>query len=1107
MSLEVTVRNVYTGWILLVFFSLMACHKKSQQDDLPPGAYRLVSKDHSGIDFVNKLRETEHNNILKYPYFYNGGGVAIGDLNNDGLPDIYFTGNMSGDRLYLNKGDLRFEDITRKSNIIKSNLWTTGVSLVDINHDGWLDIYVCRSGTGAYRNNLLYVNQQNGRFKEQAKAYGLDDNGYSVQSYFFDYDLDGDLDMYLVNHSTRFFASQEELFGLKGKPEEDEADKLYQNNGNGTFEEVGTRAGIHHFGFGLSAAIADFDGDGYPDIYVANDFFEPDYLYHNNRDGTFTDVLQEVMGHTSFSSMGADAADFNNDGFTDIMVCDMQASSNFRKKANMASMDIQRFDRMIKEGYHYQYMRNTLQLNSGMGRFSEVAELCNVAETDWSWGPLFVDMDNDGWKDLFVSNGIRRDIQYKDIYLDIQKKNLKASTLMSLDVIEHFPVYRNKNYSFQNNGDMGFLDQSNTWGVDYEGFTTGAAYGDLDGDGDLDLVLNNVDDEALIYENIFYRPGQKKSNYLQVVLKGSGKNPMATGARVRLKSGDLIQYQYLQPTRGFQSFSEPIIHFGLDSLSKVDEIQVWWADGTITTQSNIESNNRIEIHQNNTTRAENKKSTAKPLFTNQTDKIAIDYVHTEKVYDDFKRELLIPHKYSQMGPALAVGDVNRDGLDDFYIGGARDNTGGLYLQSETGDFVLIAAATWMKDKKYEDTGALFFDADKDGDLDLYVASGSNEWPKASPMYHDRFYRNDGLGGFTRVAGVIPDLPVSTQAVSAGDIDNDGDLDLFVGGRINPGAYPLAPFSKILLNDNGRFLDKTLDVAPDIDKVGMVTDALWVDFDADRDLDLMIVGEWMPVTFFENDAGKLVRYRHEALDNTHGWWYSLASGDLDLDGDLDFVIGNLGENYKYKATPNEPFEVYADDFDENGTFDIVLGFHEDDKIFPLRGKQCSSQQMPFIKEKFPSYSAFAASDIAQVYGEEKINRAHHLKAHTFSSIYIENLGQGEFRIDKLPVAAQLSSTNGIIIEDFDRDGLPDLLMAGNMYHSEAETARNDAGVGVFLKGDGKRDFAAIPAHTSGFLAPWDVKNVSTLKGTDGDMLVLVACNDDRLQFFAVYKNDK
>ena len=583
---------------LYIFFtSLFLCCTQAPKIEvaLDP-LFRSVAAESSGIDFINELKENERQNFLSYPYFYNGGGVAIGDIDKDGLPDVYFTGNLVGDRLYLNRGELSFEDITLKAGIIKSNLWTTGVTMADVNNDGWLDIYVCRSGHGSFRNNLLYINQQNGKFKEQAKLYGLNDAGFSVQAHFFDYDLDGDLDMYLVNHSPRFFSNQEVLFSLKNNPNPSEADKLYRNMGSGAtgqvkFEEISKEVGIQHFGFGLSASIGDYNQDGYPDIYVANDFFEPDCLYQNKGDGTFSNILKEAMGHTSFSSMGSDAADFNNDGRLDLMVCDMQAADNFRKKANMASMDTERFARMVAEGYYYQYMQNTLQMNSGTGRFSEIAELAGVSETDWSWGPLFFDMDNDGWKDLFVGNGIRRDIQYKDILYDLGKKVIDPETTKAMDLIDKFPVAKLKNFTFRNEGSLRFSNQSDLWGIDLEGFSTGSAYADLDRDGDLDLVLNNVDDLASIYENVSRQ--RDETSFIQIRLEGSQDNVYGIGADVKITTGNSHQYQYVQSSRGFQSAVEPLIHVGLGELDTIQEIEVRWPNGTLSILQDIAVNQLI----------------------------------------------------------------------------------------------------------------------------------------------------------------------------------------------------------------------------------------------------------------------------------------------------------------------------------------------------------------------------------------------------------------------------------------------------------------------------------------------------------------------------------
>ena len=1085
---------------ILILFLFFSC-KDRQQVDVPETVFTLVSNEHTGVKFSNDLRETEEQNILRNPYYYNGGGVAIGDINNDGLPDIYFTGNMTGDELYLNKGNLQFQNITRTAGIISANLWTTGVTFTDINNDGWLDIYVCRSGLRNFRNNLLYINKGNGKFIESAKQYGLNDDGYSVQASFFDFDTDGDLDLYLVNHSVKFFASQEQLFALKHNPDPSEADKLYRNNNNGTFTDISKEAGIDHFAFGLSASIGDLNQDGLPDIYVTSDFFEPDYLYINQGDGTFTNKLHESFGHISFSSMGSDINDINNDGFPDIMVCDMQPADNYRKKANMASMDPARFERIVNEGYHYQYMQNTLQLNSGDGRFSEIAELSGVSETDWSWGPLLFDVDNDGFKDLFISNGIRRDIQYKDNLINMPQKST-ATQPKALDIIESFPVEKIKNYSFKNNDGITFKNQSDSWGIDHEGFTTGAAYADLDLDGDLDLVLNNIDDEASIYENTWSDNFRDKSNYLQLTLIGTDDNKLGVGTIVKVMTDSIVQYQRLQPTRGFQSSVEPIIHFGLSTSQVIEKVEIRWPNGTYTYLHNIPSNQRIEIKQENTTSKESETHLPTPLFTKITGAIGLNHYHQEEPFDDFEKEVLLPHKYSQLGPGLMVGDVNGDALDDFYIGGAKGFSGQLYIQDNTGAFTPNSKLTWESDKHFEDIGGHFFDSDADGDQDLYIASGSNEWQHGSIMYQDRLYINDGNGNFKRTLNALPVLNTSSSVVRSADYDNDGDLDLFVGGRQLSGQYPLPASSTILNNNDGIFSDFTPEIAMDLQDIGMVTDAQWTDFDDDGDLDLLLVGEWMPITFFENRDGIFYPYQASSTERTNGWWYSLAQADIDKDGDIDYVAGNLGKNYKYQASANEPFEVYADDFDNNGTLDIVFGYHQQGKVFPLRGKQCSSEQMPFIKDKFPSYSSFASSDLMQVYGQENIDNAYHSEAFTFASVFIENLGHGQFRLKELPLAAQFSSVNGIIIEDFDTDGFLDILLAGNMFHAEVETARNDAGTGLFLKGNGKNNFEPTPAYSSGFFAPWDVKNIQVLKRYNGSRLILVANNDDQLQFFGL-----
>ena len=974
--------------------------------------------------------------------------------------------------------------------------------MADVNNDGWLDIYVCRSGHGSFRNNLLYINQQNGKFKEQAKLYGLNDAGFSVQAHFFDYDLDGDLDMYLVNHSPRFFSNQEVLFSLKDNPNPSEADKLYRNMGSGAtgqvkFEEISKEVGIQHFGFGLSASIGDYNQDGYPDIYVANDFFEPDCLYQNKGDGTFSNILKEAMGHTSFSSMGSDAADFNNDGRLDLMVCDMQAADNFRKKANMASMDTKRFARMVAEGYYYQYMQNTLQMNSGTGRFSEIAELAGLSETDWSWGPLFFDMDNDGWKDLFVGNGIRRDIQYKDILYDLGKKVIDPETTKAMDLIDKFPVAKLKNFTFRNEGNLRFSDQSDLWGIDLEGFSTGSAYADLDRDGDLDLVLNNVDDLASIYENVSRQ--RDETSFIQIRLEGSQDNVYGIGADVKITTGNSHQYQYVQSSRGFQSAVEPLIHIGLGEIDTLDEIEVRWPNGTLSILQDIAVNQLITIKQENTISAKPAPELPK-LFSEVRVDLGLDIQHEEIPYDDFYKEILLPHKYSQLGPCIATGDVNGDGLEDLFVGGSKNRVGQLWLQDPQGKFASTFLPVWEEDKLFEDTGATFFDADGDGDLDLYVCSGSNQWDVGSSYYQDRLYVNQGKGQFKRNSDAIPEMRVSTACVKPADFDQDGDIDLFVGGRIVPGQYPIAAPSFLWKNEDGKFTDATAEVFGSTLKAGLVTDAQWTDVDNDQDLDLMVVGEWMPITLYKNEGNRLIQDSLLTLPNSSGWWYSLAQADMDQDGDMDYVVGNLGLNYKYQASEAEPFPVYVHDFDESGSLDIVLGYFNEGQLFPLRGKQCSSEQMPDLSKKFPRYTQFASATLEEVYGKSALQAATHYSAQTFASTYVENLGNGQFEMHPLPVEAQFSSVNGILVEDINLDGQLDLILAGNMYGSEVETARNDAGLGLVLKGDGQGGFVPMPPSESGFLASGDVKALAKLRLADESTVILVGNNSDPLQAF-------
>ncbi|MGB3588281.1 MAG: CRTAC1 family protein, partial [Tunicatimonas sp.] len=725
------------------------------------------------FDFTNAIRETERQNFLSYPYFYNGGGVAIGDLDNDGYPDVYFTGNTVGDRLYQNQGELTFADVTLPAGILKQNLWTTGVTMADVNNDGWLDIYVCRSGDRGFRNNLLYINQGDFTFVEQARNWRINDNSYSTQATFFDYDLDGDLDLYLVNHSIKFNFNQEEIFKKKYTPDRDEADQLYRNDGT-YFTNVSQAAGIQRFAFGLSATVSDLNNDGYPDIYVANDFFEPDFLYINQQDGTFKERLSESIGHTSFSSMGSDIADYNNDGLPDIIVADMKAHDHYRYQANMVGMSRHKFSRMLKEGYHYQYMQNTLQLHQGITEaglpvFSEVGQLAGVSSTDWSWSTLLFDMDNDGWKDLFVTNGIRRDIQNKDAWTQIQEQQDK--NLSFLEVQAHFPVARLPNYTFHNNHRLGFTDVSAQWGMDFSGFTNGAAYADLDQDGDLDLVLNNLDDLAIAYENL-----SQGKNYLQVQLRGQEDNHFGIGARVTVHYDGRQQWQELSTTRGFQSSVDPTLHFGLSDQQRIDQLTVHWPNGSTQTLTDVGINQKITVDQQEAS-VENESLQPTSTFPLLQPTAPFSFVHQTYLTDDFEEAPLLPFSLSNKGVSLATGDINGDRLADVFVGNGAGYASSFLIQQSDGSFAPSVPTALQQDKKYQDTDALLVDVDQDQDLDLYVTGGIN--------HPDQLYLNDGYGNFS--SGKLPNLHGS--CIAATDIDHDGDTDLFVGGSTSPQSYP------------------------------------------------------------------------------------------------------------------------------------------------------------------------------------------------------------------------------------------------------------------------------------------------------------------------------
>jgi enediyne biosynthesis protein E4 len=1066
------------------------------------------------ITFRNSLTETDTFNYFLYPYMYMGGGVSVGDLNKDGLTDIYFTGNMVSNRLYLNMGNLKFKDVTDISGTGGDNRWMLGSTICDINEDGLPDIYVSVSGLNGNCRNLLFVNMGNNPggipvFKEEAAEYGIDDNGKSSQTTFFDYDKDGDLDLYVANYPiTQFKAPPYFYRQMMNNAKIDESGHLYRNNGDGTFTNVTVEAGLLTFGLSLSATVSDLNQDGYDDLYISNDFTSPDFFFFNNGNGTFTDRTKEVIGQTSFYGMGNDIADYNNDGLPDIMQIDMAPVDNQRAKENMTSMNREDFEDMIKEGLHHQYRYSTLQLNrgirdNGLPFFSNSAWIAGVTSTDWSWASLFADFDLDGWKDLYITNGIRRDINNIDYFNKMSEstyfgKEVNNSEL--LKQVQDMPSQPLVNYLYKNNGDLTFSDQGRELGIKEESYSNGAAYADLDNDGDLDLIVNNVDGEALVYRN-FAREKQL-GNYLKIDFEGTPKNRMGIGSRVTLWNDGKMQMAELTLSRGYQSSMEPILYFGLARQEKIDSLCVLWPDGKTQYLAQVNVNQKLTLCYNDAIMPASVPAVREKLFREVTAQGQPGFMHKENNFNDFDYQPLLPYKLSMTGPPITVGDVNNDKLKDFFVGNATLSSGQMFIQSSDGSFK-IQPGPWETDNRFEETGSLLFDADNDGDNDLYVVSGGYEFPENSEEYQDQLYLNDGKGNYMTDEKALPVTTSSGSCVKAFDFDKDGDLDLFVGGRQAPQQYPFPAQSCILENKsaNGvvRFEDVTTKLAPELAKAGMVTDAFCADIDQDSWPDLIVVGEWMPVCYYKNDHGK---FSKTEIEGTKGWWFSIEGADFDKDGDIDLVAGNLGLNFRYKASANKTFDVYAADFDHDGKSDIALSYYQGNRQYPVRSRSCFVTQNPGLALRFPTVKSFAEATISDVYTEKVLKESLHLQAETFASCYFENKGNGKFVIHKLPNEAQLSSINDMIIDDFDGDRHLDILTAGNLFNVEVVTPRNDAGIGLFLKGDGKGNFVPIPYPLSGFFAQGDVKSLALIYINNKDKVILVGNNNDGLQIFKV-----
>lgn len=1086
----------------------------------PDTLFDLLSAADTGIEFANTLTETDSLNILNQANIYNGGGVGVGDFNNDGLQDLFFAANMVSNRLYINKGSLSFEDVSETAGVTGNGRWCTGVSVVDINSDGWLDIYVSASfrEDSTRRTNLLYINSgqtpdNKPVFKELAASYGLADTGFSTQGIFFDYDKDGDLDMYLV---TNEIYDPRTPIHYRPKLTDGSAkntDRLYRNNGNNTFSNVSREAGILIEGWGHAASISDFNLDGWPDIFVSNDFISNDLLYINNGNGTFTNRIAEYIKHGAWNAMGTDVVDINNDGYDDMISLEMLPEDNMRKKKMLGGEEYFNYFNSRKFKYEHQYVRNVLQLNAGQTPaghpvFSEVAFLAGVYQTDWSWAPLVADFDNDGWRDIIITNGLPRDVTDLDYikYGNGQGKDGRKINA-ALSMVDSLPVVKIAGYAFHNQGGINFSDSTRAWGLDQPSFSNGAAYTDLDNDGDLDVVINNINDKAFVYENKTQLPSAGGNHYISLGFKGTEKNPRGYGARVQLyRDGRQWLYNHY-PCRGYLSTVDGRGHIGLHNYDQLDSIRVIWPDGTVEVKTNVRADQLLVLSHSDASANNRGVVKPKPFFASVARDAGINYIHEERDAIDYNIQSILPHKLSQYGPGIAVGDVDGNGFDDFYVTGNVEHPGTFFMQDARGRFTsdrrrLPAADAGMA----EELGALLFDADGDLDLDLYTACGSYEFAPDDPSSQDKLYLNNGRGMFQRSVTALPLDVTNGSCVRAADYDQDGDLDLFVGGRSVSGAYPQAANSFILENRGGLFIDVTAQVCKSLVKPGMITDALWTDFDNDGKIDLITTGEWMPVNIYRNVGDNFEKVEQTGIADRTGWWNSLASGDFDNDGDIDYIAGNLGLNSSFKASPSEPMTILAKDLNRDGKIDpMIFCFMKGEdgvrRAYPMHTRDDLITQMASMRGTFPTYRSYGRATIDKLWDKENLESALRYDVNTLQSSYIENKGGGKFEMVPLPIEAQVAPLYGMVVQDINNDRNLDLIVVGNDYAMEPFAGRHDALNGLCLVGDGKGNWRPLSVSESGFFVAGDAKGMATLKAAvDGRELILCSQNLDSLKAF-------